>query len=59
MSIEEVGRKVMQGVKRNDLYIITHGEIRDVLQARMKAVLAALPDETIPPRARKIGARAL
>ncbi|MEI9887697.1 MAG: SDR family NAD(P)-dependent oxidoreductase [Rhizomicrobium sp.] len=49
MSIDEVGRKVMQGVKRNDLYIITHGEIRNVLEARMKAVLAALPDEPIPP----------
>ncbi len=49
MSIEEVGRKVMQGVKRNDLYIITHAEIREVLEARMKAVLAALPDEPIPP----------
>src|SRR5262249_969801 len=35
MSIEEVGRKVMQGIRRNDLYIITHGEIRDVLEARM------------------------
>lgn len=58
MSIEEVGRKVMQGLKRNDLYIITHGEIREVLEARMKAVLAALPDEPIPPGRAK-SARAL
>lgn len=49
MSIEEVGRKVMQGVRRDDLYIVTHAEIRDVLEARMKALLAALPDEKIPP----------
>ena len=49
MSVEEVGRKVMQGLRRNDLYIITHGEIRDVLEERMKAVLAALPNEPIPP----------
>jgi len=58
MSIEEVGRKVMQGLRRNDLYIITHTEIRDVLEARMKAVLAALPDEPVPP-ARAKSARML
>jgi len=58
MSIEEVGAKVMQGLKRNDLYIITHTEIRDVLEARMKAVLAALPDEPVPP-ARAKSARVL
>ena len=58
MSTDEVGRKVMQGVRRNDLYIITHGEIRDVLEARMKAVLAALPDEPIPA-ARAKSARVL
>ena len=58
MSIEEVGLKVMQGLRRNDLYIITHTEIRDVLEARMKAVLAALPDEPVPP-ARAKSARTL
>lgn len=49
MSTEEVGRKVMRGIRRNDLYIITHTEIRDTLEARMKALLAALPDEPVPP----------
>jgi len=58
MSIEEVGAKVMQGLRRNDLYIVTHTEIRDVLEARMKALLAALPDEPIPP-ARAKSARML
>ncbi|HEY0106786.1 MAG TPA: SDR family NAD(P)-dependent oxidoreductase [Rhizomicrobium sp.] len=58
MSIDEVGRKVLQGMRRNDLYIITHAEIRDTLEARMKAVLAALPDEPIPPGRAK-SARAL
>lgn len=48
MSVDEVGRKVMQGIRRNDLYIITHGEIRATLEARMKALLAAVPDEPIP-----------
>lgn len=58
MTIDEVGRKVLQGIKRNDLYIITHGEIRNVLEARGKALLAALPDEPIPP-ARAKGAATL
>ena len=47
MPIEEVGRKVMQGIKRNDLYIITHAEIRATIEQRFKAILAAIPDETI------------
>jgi NAD(P)-dependent dehydrogenase (short-subunit alcohol dehydrogenase family) len=49
MSIEEVGAKVMRGIQRNDLYIITHTEIRATIEARMKALLAALPDEKVPP----------
>jgi len=48
MSTDEVGRRVMQGIRRNDLYIVTHAEIRDVLEARMKALLAALPAEPVP-----------
>ena len=49
MPPDEVGRKVLAGIRRNDLYIITHGEIRAVLEARAKALIAALPDEPIPP----------
>ena len=49
MSSEEVGRKVMLGIKRNDLYIITHAEIRETIEARLKALLASLPDEPVPP----------
>jgi NAD(P)-dependent dehydrogenase (short-subunit alcohol dehydrogenase family) len=56
MSSEEVARKVMQGIRRNDLYIITHTEIRDVVTARMKALLAALPDEPVPPTRAKSSA---
>lgn len=56
MSIEEVGRRVKQGIRRNDLYIITHAEIRDVLRARMEALLASLPDEAVPPARAKSAA---
>jgi len=44
---EDVGRHVLRGIQRNDLYIMTHPEIRPVLQARAAAQLAALPDEPI------------
>lgn len=58
ISPAEVGRKVLAGIKRNDLYIITHGEIRAVLEARAKALIAAIPDEPVPP-ARARGAATL
>lgn len=58
MPTDEVGRRIMQGIRRNDLYIITHPEIREVLGARMRALLAALPDGLVPP-ARAKSARAL
>jgi len=34
-------------VRRNDLYILTHPEIRPVLDARAAALLAALPPATV------------
>jgi len=43
----EIGEYVLRGVRRNDLYILTHPEIRAVLQARAAALLAALPAETV------------
>lgn len=46
---EEIGRRVLEGVRRNDLYILTHAEIRPVLEARAAALLAALPDEPVDP----------
>lgn len=47
MTADEVGRRVVKGVRRNDLYIMTHPEIRGVLEARHRALLASLPDEPI------------
>ena len=46
---EEVGRRVLEGIRRNDLYIMTHAEIRTVLEARAAALLAALPQEAVDP----------
>ena len=43
----EIGELVLQGVRRNDLYILTHPEIRPVLEARAAALLRALPVATV------------
>ena len=43
----EVGKHVLEGVRRNELYILTHPEIRPVLQARAAALLQALPEEAV------------
>lgn len=47
MSMDEVGERVLQGLKNDDLFIFTHPEFRDGLEARMKKMLAAFPDEPI------------
>jgi len=43
----QIGDYVLRGVRRNDLYILTHSEIRPVLEARAAALLAALPAEGV------------
>ena len=43
----EIGELVLQGVRRNELYILTHPEIRPVLEARAAALLRALPVATV------------
>ena len=47
LTAAEVGEQVLRGVRRNDLYILTHPEIRPVLDARAAALLAALPPATV------------
>jgi NAD(P)-dependent dehydrogenase (short-subunit alcohol dehydrogenase family) len=47
----ELGRKVREGVERNELYIIPYSEFRDELVARLDRVLAALPDPKDDPGA--------
>ena len=42
---EEAGRLVLRGVKRNDLYIITHPEFYEGVKARYDAVLRAFPKD--------------
>lgn len=52
MSPEEVGERVVRGIKRNDLFILTHPEFKDGLIARNEAILRAIPDEPINEKRR-------
>jgi NADP-dependent 3-hydroxy acid dehydrogenase YdfG len=54
MTAEEAGLRVLNGIRRNDMYILTHPEIRRMLETRARAITAALPDE--PPNQARIAA---
>src|SRR6185503_20958480 len=40
---DDVGRQVLEGIRRNSLYILTHAEIAPVLEARAAALERSLP----------------
>jgi NAD(P)-dependent dehydrogenase (short-subunit alcohol dehydrogenase family) len=43
-SADEIGRRVLEGVLGDELYILTHSEFRDGLGDRAEAMVAAVPD---------------
>lgn len=43
MEPEEVGEMVAEGILRNAAHIITHGHFRDSMEARHRALMAAVP----------------
>lgn len=43
----EVGHRVLRGIQRNDLFIISHPEFRNGIVARNQALLRSIPDEPI------------
>src|SRR5690606_27107095 len=45
----EVGEKVLRAIRNEDFYILTHPEFRQDLTEICEEVLAALPDEPVPP----------
>lgn len=47
MTPEEVGARVVRGIKRNDLIILTHPEFKDGIISRNDALLRAIPEEPI------------
>lgn len=55
----EVGRRVLRGMERNDLYILTHPEIRSVVCERFEAILASIPDEIADPERVRVEAPTL
>jgi NAD(P)-dependent dehydrogenase (short-subunit alcohol dehydrogenase family) len=48
MTPEEIGEKVLRGIRRNDFYIFSHPEFKEELQAIFDEALAAIPDEPTP-----------
>ncbi|UOQ57348.1 SDR family NAD(P)-dependent oxidoreductase [Leucobacter allii] len=47
MSAEEAGERVLAGMRRGDMFILTHPEFRAGLAERHAAIEAAFPDEPI------------
>jgi NAD(P)-dependent dehydrogenase (short-subunit alcohol dehydrogenase family) len=43
----ECGRRVVEGIRRNDLYILTHPEFGDGVEERFRALLASFPREPL------------
>jgi NAD(P)-dependent dehydrogenase (short-subunit alcohol dehydrogenase family) len=49
MSPAEIGERVLEGIRRNDLWILTHSEYREGAQQRFDAILASFPTDAAPP----------
>lgn len=47
MSMDEVGERVLAGLRRNDLFIFTHPEFRKGFEERCNKMLDSFPDEEI------------
>lgn len=45
MTAQEVGQRVLRGIRRRDLFIMTHPEFTKGIEARNKALLRAVPVE--------------
>ena len=43
----EVGQRVLRGIRRNDLFILSHPEFKEGIKARGEAIIRAVPEE--PP----------
>ena len=47
MEPEEAGRRILKAVQANELYILSHPELREAIRERHDAIEAAWPDEPI------------
>jgi short-subunit dehydrogenase len=50
MDADEVGRRALRGIMRNDFYIFSHPEFREEVRAHNEEVVRAFPDEEPDPR---------
>jgi NADP-dependent 3-hydroxy acid dehydrogenase YdfG len=48
MEPEEVGEKVLAGIRRNDMYIFSHPEFKEEMREIFDEILSALPQEDVP-----------
>ncbi len=46
----EAGRRVVEGIRHNDLYILSHPEIEGIIRERFGSILASLPAEEPDPK---------
>ncbi len=53
----EAGQLVLRGMRRNDLYILTHPEYERVLRDRSEALIASIPKDLRPTQTRLMAAR--
>jgi NAD(P)-dependent dehydrogenase (short-subunit alcohol dehydrogenase family) len=54
MEPDEIGEKVLRAIRNNDFYVFTHPDHRDELRAIYDEIMAAVPDEPVPPERREV-----
>lgn len=57
MSPLEAGERVVNGIRNNDLFILSHPEFKDGMEERFNAILTSVPDEAFPPERLPLEAR--
>ncbi len=53
----EAGERVLNGIRNNDLFILSHPEFKDGMKERFDAILTSCTDEAVPPERLPIEAR--
>jgi len=53
----EAGERVVNGIRNNDLFILSHPEFKDGMEERFNSILTSVPDEAFPPERLVIEAR--
>jgi len=49
MDPRQVGERLVQAIRQNRLYVLTHPEIEGILRERFEAMIAALPGDPVDP----------